>query len=167
MSGTPTRRYSAGPGARPGFHRQGTESPVGYGERIERIRRMSGSGNMLFPTGMGRKTVVTFDFIVKQHFQDLVACLQGLHPMVTQEEHHQELLPTPLCSALFLNIFHLQVQVPGLFPSICPLLDPGWATLPWPSPATASPDRGSYTELLQAQCHPWEGRILIDQEWIA
>ena len=32
---------------------QGTESPVGYGERIERIRRMSGSGNMLFPTGMG------------------------------------------------------------------------------------------------------------------
>ena len=71
-SGTPTRRYSAGPGARPGYHRQvkkiksfkqkinsfslqyqGTESPVGYGERIDRIRRMSGSGNMLFPTGMG------------------------------------------------------------------------------------------------------------------
>lgn len=53
MSATPTRRYSAGPGARPGFHRQGTESPVGYGERIDRVRRMSGSGNMLFPTGMG------------------------------------------------------------------------------------------------------------------
>ena len=53
MSATPTRRYSAGPGARPGFHRQGTESPVGYGERIERVRRMSGSGNMLFPSGMG------------------------------------------------------------------------------------------------------------------
>ena len=53
MSATPTRRYSAGPGARPGFHRQGTESPVGYGERIERVRRMSGSGNLLFPTGMG------------------------------------------------------------------------------------------------------------------
>ena len=79
MSGTPTRstgRYSAGPGTRPGFHRQvtslairilhqylvithlvqylqGTESPVGYGERIDRIRRMSGSGNMLFPSGLG------------------------------------------------------------------------------------------------------------------
>ena len=67
MSGTPTRRYSAGPGARPGFHRQGTESPVGYGERIERIRRMSGSGNMLFPTGMGKIFIllaVTFIFSV-------------------------------------------------------------------------------------------------------
>lgn len=32
---------------------QGTESPVGYGERIDRIRRMSGSGNMLFPSGLG------------------------------------------------------------------------------------------------------------------
>ena len=53
MSATPTRRYSAGPGARPGFHRQGTESPVGYGERIDRVRRMSGSGNLLFPSGMG------------------------------------------------------------------------------------------------------------------
>ena len=34
---------------------QGTASPVGYGERVEMARRMSGSGNMLFPTGMGRR----------------------------------------------------------------------------------------------------------------
>ena len=90
-SSTPTRKYSAGSGPRPGFHRQvraraipitmditmdntmnttvdmatkymtmktppqGTASPVGYGERVDMARRMSGSGNMLFPTGMGRR----------------------------------------------------------------------------------------------------------------
>ena len=94
MSATPTRRYSAGPGARPGFHRQGTESPVGYGERIERVRRMSGSGNLLFPTGMGpsRMSPGPSDFSRRTPSRNTPN--SAVFRPVAQHQHQHQLLAT-------------------------------------------------------------------------